>query len=152
MQRAWNNFQTTQKKTKRGILCPWDLLKVQYTSCIKFSDSRASLGIGEQRLTFRFRNFLVSRLLPIFLGFRFRKIWSRKKSLGFGYGKFGLKKKSLGFSFGEFGLGKKFRLRKIWSKKKSRFGFGKLDLGKEKIKITRKKLDQVNSANLLFEP
>ena len=48
--------------------------------------------------------------------------------------------KSLGFGFGEFG-----------SKKSLGFGFGKLDLGKEKNKITRKKLDQVNSANLLFE-
>ena len=55
-------------------------------------------------------------------------------------------------SFGEFGLGKKFPFRKIWSKKKSLgFGFGKLDSGNEKSKITRKTLDQVNSANILFE-
>ena len=65
-----------------------------------------------QRLTFRFRDFCQFR-------FRFRRIWSRKKSLGFG--------------FGEFGLGKKFQLRKIWSRKKRLgFGFGKLGLGKEK--------------------
>ena len=43
-----------------------------------------------QRLTFRFRNFSVSRLLPIFKG----------------------------FGFGKFGPGKKTRFRKIWSRKK----------------------------------
>ena len=47
-------------------------------------------------------------------------------------------------------------LENLYPKKSVRFGFGKLGLGilglrKEKIKITRKKLDQVNSANLLFE-
>ena len=79
-----------------------------------------------------------------------------EKSLGFG--KFGLGKKvsvsenlvsekSLGFGFGEFGLGKRFRPWKIWPRKKN---LG-CCLGKEKIKITRKKLDQVNSANLIFE-
>ena len=83
---------------------------------------------GGQRLTFRFRNFSVLRLLPIFLGqnpfwriwpqFRFRKIWSRKKSLGFGLGEFGLRKKvsvsvsenlvsEKSFGFGKFGLEKK---------------------------------------------
>ena len=41
-----------------------------------------------------------------------------------------------GFGFREFGLG---------------FGLGKLDVRKEEIKITRKKLDQVNRENLLFE-
>ena len=57
---------------------------------------------------------------------------------------------SLGFR--KFGLGKKFWFRKILSRKKSLgLGFWKLGLRKEKIKITRKKLDQVNSANLLFE-
>ena len=85
---------------------------------------------------------------------------------------------SFGFGFGKFGLGNKswFWFRKIWSRKKVSvsvseilfrkkvsvsenlvlkkslgFGFGKLDPAKEKIKITRKKLDQVNSANLLFQ-
>ena len=69
--------------------------------------------------------------------FRFQRIWSRKKSQ---------------FRFGEFGPGKKFWFWKICTRKKSvRFGFGKLGLGilglrKEKIKITRKKLDQVNKS------
>ena len=79
-----------------------------------------------QRLTFRFRNFSVSKLLPNLWGFRFRfrKIWFRKKSLGFG--------------FKRFGLGKNFRFRKIWSRKKSlSLGFGKFGLGKEKIQIIR---------------
>ena len=41
---------------------------------------------------------------------------------------------------------------RIWSQKKSLgFGFRKLDFGKEKRKITRKTLDQVNSANILFD-
>ena len=58
--------------------------------------------------------------------------------------------KSLGF--GEFGLRKNVGFGKFGPDKKSLgFGFGKLDLGKEKIKITGKKLDQVDSANLLFE-
>ena len=60
-----------------------------------------------------------------------------EKGLGFGFGDF-VSEKS--FSFGKFGL-----------KKSIGFGFGKLDPAKEKIKITRKKLDQVDSANLLFE-
>ena len=48
-----------------------------------------------QRLTFRFRNFSVSKLLPNLWGFQFRfqKIWYRKKSLGIGFGKFGIGKK-----------------------------------------------------------
>ena len=58
---------------------------------------------AEQRLTFRFRNFSVSRL---FRRLRFRRIWYRKESLGFGFERFGLKKKS------------QFRFRKIWSRKK----------------------------------
>ena len=37
-------------------------------------------------------------------------------------------------------------------KKSLCFGFGKLDLGKEKIKITRKKLNQVNTANTGWFP
>ena len=90
--------------------------------------------------------------------FRFRRIWSRKKisvsenlvskkKSRFRLPKIWSPKKSLGF--GEFGLGKKFRFRNIWSQKRSLgFGFGKLDLRKEKNQITRKKLDQVNSANL----
>ena len=69
----------------------------------------------QQRLTFQFQNFSVSRLLPIFwvFQFRFQKIWSRKKSPSFGFGKFGLDKK-VSFS------GKKswFRFLRIWSWKK----------------------------------
>ena len=95
-----------------------------------------------------------------------------------GFGEFGLGKKCLGFGFGKIGLEKKsqFQSQKIWSpknvsvsvleklvsekslgfgkfglKKSLRFCFGKLVLGKEKLKITREKLDQVNSTNLLFE-
>ena len=64
-----------------------------------------------QRLTFRFRNSTISRLLPILLGFRFRRVWSRKKVSTW--------------------------FRKTWSRKRN--------------KITRKKLDRANSANLLFE-
>ena len=55
-----------------------------------------------------------------------------KKSLSFGT--FGLGK-NLSFGFGNFGLGKSL-------------GFG---FGKEKIKVTRKNLDQVNSPSLKFE-
>ena len=44
------------------------------------------------------------------------------------------------FGFGKFGLEKSLG-----------FGFGKLGLGKEKIKVTRKNLDQVNSPSLSFE-
>ena len=47
-----------------------------------------------QRLTFWFRNFSDSKLLPIFWGFRFRKIRYWKKSLGFSFGKIGIGKKS----------------------------------------------------------
>ena len=80
---------------------------------------------ARQRLTFRFRNFSVSKLLPIFWGFRFRfrKIWYRKKSFSFGFGKFGIGKK---VSVSEkFGLGKKSPFRKIWYWKKS-IGFGEI--------------------------
>ena len=107
-------------------------------------DPKKRLG-HQQRLTFRFRNFSVSKLLPNIWGFRFRfrkisfrkisfrkkvsvsvskKIWSRKKSLGFGFGKFGFGKKS------------RFRFRKNLVSEKS-LGFGKFGLGKEKIQITR---------------
>ena len=72
-----------------------------------------------------------------------------EKSLGFRT--FGLGKKvsvlvsenlvsEKSFSFGKFGL-----------KKSLGFGFGKLGIGKEKIKVTRKNLHQVNSPSLLFE-
>ena len=44
-----------------------------------------------------------------------------------------------------------WHFKNLVSKKRLDFGFGKLGLGKEKVNITRKKLDQVNSANLLFE-
>ena len=44
------------------------------------------------------------------------------------------------FGFGKFGLEKSLS-----------FGFEKLNIGKEKIKITTKKLNQVNSVNSLFE-
>ena len=72
----------------------------------------------------------VSRLLPIFGGFRIQRIWSPKK-FRFGFPKIWSQKKSTGF--GEFGLGKKVpvlvlenlvsakksRFRKIWYRKKS---------------------------------
>ena len=57
-----------------------------------------------QRLTFRFWNFLVSKLLSIFWGFwfRFRKIWSQKKK--FWFWKIWSRKKSIGFGFEKTGL------------------------------------------------
>ena len=64
----------------------------------------------------------------------------------YGFGKFCLGKKvpvleslvsEKSFGFGKFGLEKSLS-----------FGFGKLGLGKEKIKVTRKNLDQVNSPSL----
>ena len=80
----------------------------------------------------------VSRLLPIFLGFLFGRIWSRKKSVGFR--KFSLEKvlvlenlvlkKKYRFGSREFGLGKKYLFRIIWSRKKSiGFDFGKFGIG-----------------------
>ena len=59
--------------------------------------------------------------------------------------------KRLGLGVGEIGLRKKYRFWKVWSKKSLSFCFGKLVLRKEKLEIAREKLDQVNSANLLFE-
>ena len=85
----------------------------------------------------------VSRLLPIFGGFRIQRIWSPKK-FRFGFPKIWSQKKSTGF--GEFGLGKKVpvlvlenlvsakksRFRKIWYRKKSLgIGFGKFGIGKK---------------------
>ena len=90
---------------------------------------------SDQRLTFRFRNFSVSKLLPIFEGFGFGKFGLEKKvsvsvlkklvlekSMGFSFGKFGFRKKVSVLE--KFGLGKKSRFRKVWSRKKS-FGFRK---------------------------
>ena len=74
-------------------------------------------------------NILVLKLLPIFLGFRFRKIWSQKR-ISFGFEKIWSRKKvsvsisenlvsekvsemvsekCLDFNFGKFGFGKKYR-------------------------------------------
>ena len=102
-----------------------------------------------QRLTFRFRNFSVLKLLLISWGFwfQFRRIWSRKKVLVSVSEKFGLGKKSR-FWFQKIWSRKKvsvsvsenfvsdkkyrFRFRKIWSWKKSfGFGFGKFGIGKK---------------------
>ena len=65
----------------------------------------------KQSVTFQFRNFLVSRLLPILGGFRsenlvkkIQKIWSGIKSPNFRFGKFDLCKTRLWF--GKFGLRK----------------------------------------------
>ena len=58
------------------------------------------------RLTFRFRNFSVSKLLPNLWGFRFRKIWFRKKKSQFRFRKNLVSEKSLGLGFGKFGLRK----------------------------------------------
>ena len=83
----------------------------------------------------------VSRLLPIFQQswYRYRKFWSRKKSIGIGIGKFGLGKKvSVSVSTNLVSLEKsRYWYRKIWSRKKS-FGIGlrKFGLGK---KVTKKK-------------
>ena len=53
--------------------------------------------------------------------YRYRKIWSRKKSLGIGIEKFGLGKKvSVSVSENLVSLEKsRYRYRKIWSRKKS---------------------------------
>ena len=66
--------------------------------------------------------------------YRYRKIWSRKKSLGFGIGKFGLGKKvSVSVSTNLVSLEKsRYRYRKIWSRKKSLgIGLRKFGLGKK---------------------
>ena len=107
----------------------------------------------------------VSRLLPIFGGFRYQfwRIWSRKKSLGFGFGEFGLGKKvsvsvsenlvsekSLGFGFGKFGIRKKVSVSEkiglgkkvsvsvsenLVSEKKYRFRFRKIWYWKKSLGI-----------------
>ena len=73
--------------------------------------------------------------------YRFRKIWSRKKSLG------------LGFGFGEFGLGKKsrFRFRKILSRKKSWFWFWKTWSRKRKNQSNKKESRPSKQSKSLFE-
>ena len=87
-----------------------------------------------QRLTFRFRNFSVSKLLPNLWGFRFRKIWFRKKSLGFGFEKIWSRKK-VSVSVSENLVSEKksrFRFRKnLVSEKSLCFGFGKFGLVKK---------------------
>jgi len=64
--------------------------------------------------------------------YRYRKIWSRKKSLGIGIGKFGLGNKVL-VSVSENLVSEnksRYRSRKIWSRKKSLgIGIGKICLG-----------------------
>ena len=139
------------QRKKRRKICGEDL-----------SRTLRSLGFGEFGLEEKSR-------------FWFWRIWSRKKSLGFGFVKFGLGNKvsvsvsenlvsEKSFGFGKFGLEKKVSISEnLVSEKKSisvsknlvsgkkSFGFGKLGLGKEKIKVTRKNLDQVNSPSLLFE-
>ena len=74
------------------------------------------------------------RFHKIWSRFRFRKIWYRKKVSASVLENLVWEKS---FSFGKFGLEKSLG-----------FGFGKLGLGKEKIKVTRKNLDQVNSPSL----
>ena len=54
------------------------------------------LGFGFKKISIRKKvSVSVSKLLPIFWGYRFRfqKIWYRKKSLGIGFEKFGIGKK-----------------------------------------------------------
>ena len=61
---------------------------------------------GSQRLTFRFRNFSVSKLLPNLWGFRFRfrKIWFRKK-VSVSVSENLVSEKSVGVGFGQnFGI------------------------------------------------
>ena len=94
----------------------------------------------KQRLTFRFRNFSVSKLLPIFWRFRFRyrKIWFRKKSLGFGFEKIWSRKK-VSVSVSENLVSEKksrFRFRKtLVSEKSLGFGFGKFGIVKKSLGI-----------------
>ena len=63
--------------------------------------------------------FETSRL-PIFQGlwFRFRRIWSLKKSLGFSFGKFSLEKKVSVSVLESLVSEKKSRFWRIWSRKK----------------------------------
>ena len=110
-----------------GDILVWNILQIDFPEppleqgCrgdeFRHPGSLAPKGL-DQRLTFRFRNFSVSRLSPIFKGFR--RIWFWTKSLGFGFGKFGIGKKS------------RYRFRKIWYRKKSLgIGFGKFGIGKK---------------------
>ena len=64
--------------------------------------------------------------------FRFRKIWSRKKSLGFGFGKIWSRKKVLVSVSENLVSEKKSRFRKIWYRKKSLvIGFRKFGIRKK---------------------
>ena len=66
--------------------------------------------------------------------FRFRKLWSQKKSLGFGLGKI-LSRKKVSVSVSEnLVSGKKYRFRyrkNLVSEKSLGFGFGKFGIGKK---------------------
>ena len=113
----------------------------------------------QQRLTFQFRNFSVSRLLPIFwvFQFRFQRIWSRKKNQ-FQFREIWSRQKSLGFGFGKkilvlenLVLEKSFGLRKFGLGQKVSFLVLENLVSENKKKITRKKVNQRNNANLLFE-
>ena len=93
-----------------------------FQHCIITMYSRQILKFSPK---FWFLKFLLSRLLPTFWGFWFRRNWCWKKSLGFR--KFGLEK-SIGFGFGKFGLGNEVSVsdsENLVSEKS--LGFGKLD-------------------------
>ena len=80
---------------------------------------------------------MVSENLVSEIKSRFRKSWSRKK---------------VSVSVSENLVSEKVSVSEnLVSKKSFGFGFGKLDFRKEKSKITRETLGQVNSANILFE-
>ena len=87
----WRQYDRLQGRQQRQTEVVHLSLKTRF--CILWFCS--VLPSMTQRLTFRFRNFSVSKLLPNLWGilFRFWKIWFRKKSLSFGFEKIWSRKK-----------------------------------------------------------
>ena len=88
--------------------------------------------VSEKSLGFGIRKFGLGKEVSVLVseknGFRFRRIWSRKKKSRFWFRKIWSRKK---VSVSEnLVMEKKYRFRRIWSRKKSiSFGFGKSGLG-----------------------
>ena len=93
-----------QRVTKRDSISQWTASKKSNLKLARLQMVQSSSLECWAEIDISVLKLLGFETLPILWGFRFRRIWSRKKRLGFGFRKFGLKK-SLGF--GEFGLGKK---------------------------------------------
>ena len=92
----------------------------------------------------------VSRLLPIFGGFQFWRIWSWKKKSQFCFRKIWSRKKSIGFGFGKFGLGRKILVSVseiLLSEKKSRYRFWSKFWYRHSVLIARSSM-----CGLLVEP